>query len=75
MRSYEKETLATYVGEETNSVHMYTLEMSTFQWKFLLKWLNKNDCLQEGYGLWCVHSTECYSRLVITEERHKLWTL
>ena len=37
MRSYEKETLATYVGEETNSVHMYTLEMSTFQWKFLLK--------------------------------------
>lgn len=36
MRNYKKETLATYVGEETNSEHMYTIEMCTFQWKFLL---------------------------------------
>lgn len=35
-RNYKRETLATYAGEETNSVYMHTLEMCTLQWKYLL---------------------------------------
>lgn len=30
-------------GKKTNSMHMYTLEMCTFQWKFLFKLINKKQ--------------------------------
>lgn len=35
--SYKEETLATDVGEGVKSLHMYTLKMCTFPWKFLIK--------------------------------------